>query len=205
VAEDALTMMNSLLARSDEQKIEIAIARKKILLLLRKYKELLQGVENVPDPVFASTPGSLADKYYGIGVARKALHDEAVAQAAFLKAKTIAEEQLKQTPDDARIHALSAKVLARLGEKEGALFEAQRATELLPESKDAFFGQEITGSVAEVYAIIGDNAHAIEILEGLLNRPSWIAVEGLKVDPVWDPLRSDPHFQALLNKYGGKS
>jgi len=205
VAEEALTMMNSLPARSDEQKIEIALARKNILLSLRKYKQLLQGVENVPDPVFASTPGALADKYYDIGVARKALHDEAVAQAAFLKAKTIAEEQLKQTSDDARIHAFSAKVLARLGEKEGALLEAQRATELLPESKDAFFGPKITGSVAEVYAILGDNVHAIEILEGLLNRPSWIAVEGLKVDPVWDPLRNDPRFEALLNKYGRKS
>ena len=205
VAEEALTVMNALPASSDEQKIEIAIARKKILLLLRKYRELLQGVEDVPDPVFESTPGALGEKYCGIGVARKALHDEAAAQAAFLKAKTVAEAQLKQSPGDARIHALSAKVLACLGEKEGALLEAQRAAELLPESKDAFFGPEITASVAEVHAILGNNARAIEILEGLLSRPSWVAVEGLRVDPVWDPLRNDPHFQALLNKYGRKS
>jgi hypothetical protein len=76
---------------------------------------------------------------------------------------------------------------------------------LLPESKDAFFGPEITASVAEVHAILGNNARAIEILEGLLSRPSWVAVEGLRVDPVWDPLRNDPHFRALLNKYGRKS
>ena len=92
-----------------------------------------------------------------------------------------------------------------LGENEAALLEAQRARELLPESKDAFGGQEITAAAAEVYAIVGNNNQAIEILEELLHRPSWIAVEGLKVDPVWDPLRSDPHFQALLNKYGRKS
>jgi hypothetical protein len=85
----------------------------------------------------------LGDKYYGIGAARKALHDEAAAQAAFLKAKTIAEAQLKQSPGDARIHALSAKVLACLGEKGGALLEAQRATELLPESKDAFLDRKL--------------------------------------------------------------
>jgi protein kinase/serine/threonine-protein kinase len=205
VAEEALAAMNSLPASSDEQKIEIAIARKKVLLLLRKYGELLQGVENVPDDLFGSTPGALGDKYYGIGIARKALHDEAAARAAFLKAKTIAEAQLKQSPDDARIHAQSAKVLACLGEKEAALLEAQRARELLPETKDAFGGPQITAAVAEVHAILGNNAHAIEILEGLLNRPSWVAVEGLKVDPVWDPLRNDPRFQALLNKYGGKS
>jgi serine/threonine-protein kinase len=205
VAGEALTVINSLPASSDEQKIEIAVARKKILQLLRKYRELLQGMEDVPDPVFESTPGALGEKYYGIGVARKALHDEAAAQAALLKAKTIAEAQLKQSPGDARIHALSAKVLACLGEKEGALLEAQRATELLPESKDAFGGQEITASVAEVHAILGNNARAIEILEGLLSRPSWVAVGGLRVDPVWDPLRNDPRFQALLNKYGRKT
>ena len=205
VAEDALAVMNSLPASSNEQKIEIAIARRRLLLLLRKYKELMQGMEDVPDDLFGSTPGALGDKYYGIGIARKALHDEAAAQAAFLTAKTIAEAQLKQSSDDARIHAQSAKVLACLGENEGALLEAQRARQLLPESKDAFGGQEIMASMAEVHAILGNNAYAIEILEGLLSRPSWVAVEGLKVDPVWDPLRNDPRFQALLKKYGRKS
>ena len=204
VAEKALAVMNSLPATSDEQKTEIAIARNKILLLLRRYRELLQGMENVPDEVFVSTPGALGDKYYGIGTARKTLHDEAAAQAAFLKAKTVVKAQLKQSPDDAKIHAQSAKVLACLGEKEAALVEGQRAMELLPETKDAFIGPQITAAVAEVHAILGDNAHAIDILEGLLSRPSWVAVEGLKVDPVWDPLRNDPRFRELLNKYGRK-
>ena len=205
MAEKALAVMNSLPASSDEQKTEIAIARKKILVLLRRYRELLEGMENVPDDVFVSTPGALGDKYYGIGTARKALHDEAAARTAFRKAQTILEAQLKQSPDDARGHALSAKVLACMGEREAALLEAQRAMELLPERKDAFGGQEITAAVAEVDAILSNNAHAIQILEGLLNRPSWVAVEGLKVDPVWDPLRNDPRFQALLSKYGRKS
>jgi hypothetical protein len=30
-------------------------------------------------------------------------------------------------------------------------------------------------------------------------------VQSLKVNPIWDPLRNDPQFQALLNKHGGKS
>ena len=110
----------------------------------------------------------------------------------------------KQSPDDARLHAELAKVLARLGEKDAALFEAQRARELLPENKDAFGGPEITAAAAQVHAILGNNADTVKILEELLNRPSWITVEGLKADPVWDPLRSNSGFQALLKKYGGK-
>mgnify|MGYP003693921035 CR=1 FL=1 len=63
--------MNALPASSDEQKIEIAIARKKILLLLRKYRELLQGVEDVPDPVFESTPGALGESIMASGLREK--------------------------------------------------------------------------------------------------------------------------------------
>jgi hypothetical protein len=59
--------------------------------------------------------------------------------------------------------------------------------------------------VAEVHAILGDNGRAIEILDGLLSRPSAVTVQSLKVNPIWDSLRNDPGFQALLNKYGGKA
>jgi len=75
---------------------------------------------------------------------------------------------------------------------------------LVPESKDAFGGPEIAAGVAEVHAILGDNGRAIEILEGLLSRPTAVTVQGLKVSPIWDSLRNDPRFQALIDKYGAK-
>ena len=103
------------------------------------------------------------------------------------------------------MHIQLAKVLAHLGEKDAALAEARRATELLPESKDALGGPEIAAGAAEVHTILGDNGRAIEILDGLLSRPSAVTVHGLKVNPIWDPLRNDPQFQALLDKYGGKA
>ena len=65
--------------------------------------------------------------------------------------------------------------------------------------------RSITAGVAEVYSTLGENDRAIEILDELLSRPSAITVQGLKVNPIWDPLRSDPRFQALLQKYGGKA
>jgi tetratricopeptide (TPR) repeat protein len=165
----------------------------------------LQAAESLPDEKLAGYPGGLWKKYYFTGFALRALHDEAGARAAFLKAKNAAEEQMRRSPDDAKLHIQLAVVLAQLGEKEQALAEAQRATELLPESKDAFGGPEITAGVAEVYAILGENSRAIEILDGLLNRPSSVTVQGLKINPVWDPLRTDPNFQALLTKYSGKA
>jgi serine/threonine-protein kinase len=165
----------------------------------------LREAESLPDAQIAAYPGGLWAKYYYIGFARKELHDDAGARAAFEKAKSAAEEQVRRSPDSEDAHIQLAKVLAQLGEKEAAIAEAQRATELLPESKDAFAGPEITASVAEVYATIGEKNRAIEILDGLLSRPSAITVESLKINPLWDPLRSDPRFQALLQKHGGKA
>jgi len=76
---------------------------------------------------------------------------------------------------------------------------------LLPESKDAFGGPEITTGMAEVYCIVGESGRAIELLDGLLSRPSGVTVPLLKLRPAWDPLRNDPRFQALIDKYGAKA
>jgi len=204
VAEKAFAAVKSV-PMTNEQKVKTASARADVFLLERKYREGLQESESLPDDLLAGLPGALSGKYYLIGFARKALHDEPGARAAFLKAKSSVEEQLKRSPDTVEAHIQLAKVLAYLNEKDSALSEAQRATDMLPESKDAFGGPEITAGVAEVHAILGDNDRAIEILDGLLSRPSAVTVRGLKVNPIWDPLRNDPRFQALIDKYGAKT
>ena len=204
VAEKAFDVLKSA-PMTDEQRLYTGAARADVFLLERKYKEGLQQAESLPDDRLASLPGALCNKYYLIGFAEKALGDEAGARAAFLKAKSAAEEQLKKSPDSSDAHIQLAKILACLGEKDAALSEAQRATDLRPESKDAFSGPEITQGVAQVYAILGDTGAAIEILDGLLSRPSSVTARSLQVNPIWDSLRNDPQFQALLNKYGGTS
>ncbi len=187
------------------EKLWIAGARADVFLLERKYKEGLREAESLPDDLFTSIPAKLCAKYYLIGFARKALHDQAGALAALLKAKDLVEAQLRQSPDSPDMRIQLAKVLAYLGQKDAALGEAQRAAELLPESKDAFGGPEITAGVAEVYCIVGESSRAIELLDGLLSRPSSVTAPGLKLNPIWDPLRTDPRFQALIDKYGAKT
>jgi TolB-like protein/class 3 adenylate cyclase/Flp pilus assembly protein TadD len=204
VAERAFAAVKSS-PMTKEQKFKTAIARSDVFLLERKYREGLQEAESLPDDMLATVPGHLGRKYYLVGCARKALQDDAEAREAFLKSKSFIEADLKQSPDDPVIRVQLAKALAWLGEKDAALAQAQRATELRPESKDAFGGPEITVGVAEVHTILGDHARSIEILEGLLSRPSGLTVQGLKVNPLWDPLRHDPQFQALLDKYSGKN
>ena len=206
VAEKAFETLKSV-PMTNEQKLRIAGARVDVFLLERKYKEGLETAGSLPDDQLAAAfqEHAVGGKYYYIGFARKSLQDDAGARAAFLKAKSAIEEGLKRSPDAADTHIQLAKVLAYLGEKDSALAEAQRASELLPESKDAFGGPDIMEGVAQVHAILGENDRAIEILDGLLSRPSAVTAQALKVNPIWDPLRSDPRFQALIDKYGGKA
>jgi TolB-like protein/Tfp pilus assembly protein PilF len=199
LAEKAFEALKSI-QMTNEQKLKTADARTDVFLLERRYIEGLREAESLPDDQLADYPGSLWSKYYNIGSARRALQEEPGARAAFLKAKSAAEEQLKRTPDAAKPHIQLAKVLAFLGENDSAMAEAQRARELQPESKDAFEGPVITEGVAQVCAILGDKDQAIEILDGLLNRPSYVTVQGLRVNPIWDSLRNDPRFQALIDR-----
>jgi TolB-like protein/Tfp pilus assembly protein PilF len=190
---------------SDEQRLQLIGNEANLLLLQRKYDQLLQLGEKFPDDSFAAAPGSLAMKYFAIGIAQKGLGDDTAARTALVKAKNILETQLKQKPDDPDLHVGFAKILAWLGEKDAAIAEAQRAVDLRPESKDAFQGPEITEQVAQVYTIVGDNARAIEMLDALLSRPSEVTLHALKVNPAWDSLRNDAGFQALFAKYAGKA
>ena len=190
---------------SDEERLKMVGDEANLLLLQRKYQQILQLGQRFPDDSFATVPSSLAMKYFAIGIAQKGLGDDAAAHSAFVKAKNIFEEQLKQKSEDLGLHIQLAKVLAWLGDKDAAIAEAQRAMDLRPESKDAFEGPEITEQVAQVYTILGDNARAIELLDGLLSRPSEMTLQTLKVNPAWDPLRNDPGFQALFAKYAGKA
>ena len=204
VAERAFEALKSI-QMTNEQKLKTADARTDVFLLERRYSEGLREAESLPDDRLAGYPRELWSKYYYIGFARRALQDKPGARAAFLTAKSAAEEQLKHSPDDAKLRIQLAKVLAFLGEKDSALAEAQRASELQPESKDALDGPEITEGVARVFAILGDNDRAIEILDGLLNRPSYVTVHSLRVDPIWDPLRNDPRFQALIDRHDARA
>jgi TolB-like protein/Tfp pilus assembly protein PilF len=191
--------------KSPEIEAKLAAIRVTVLLFQRKFEEAARAAENFPDAKLTQIPGSLCYKYTAIGVARKALQDEAGAREVLARAKAFAEAEVVQNPDSATSHARLAEALAWIGEKEAALTEIQRAQQLLPMSKDAFEGPEIVAKAAEIRAILGDGAGAVAILDELLQRPSPVTLGMLKVNPVWDGIRSDQQFQRLIDKYSAKA
>ena len=190
---------------SVEDRAMLLLSGASVAFLQGKYKEALATLESASDEVFSGKPGGLFEKRLMAALALRKLGQEAEAEAGFLKAKELAETEVRAAPNDAARNANLARALARLGEKDAAIAQAKRATELLPESVDAFSGPDMTAMLAEVYAITGENANAIELLDGLLSRPSGISVAWLRIDPAMDGLRDDPHFQELLQKYEAKT
>ena len=187
----------------DETKMHFTIALAQTRLLQRKYAEAVQAAESLPDAALAKDPDGLMGKYGAIGIGKKLLGDAAGAREAFLKAKDYAEKYVADAPKEAKRRGRLAEALAWLGEKDAAIAEAIRATEILPESVDAFDGPVCTQTLAEVYMIVGEYDKALPIIDGLLSRNTQVTVAQLKVNPLWDPLRQDPRFLAILQKHGG--
>jgi hypothetical protein len=68
----------------------------------------------------------------------------------------------------------------------------------MPVSRDAYDGMLVLQSLAQVYTWTGEPDQALDLLRQLLRMPGYITYGYLRVDPSWDPLRSDPRFNKFL-------
>jgi TolB-like protein/Tfp pilus assembly protein PilF len=202
VAERAVAMLSAK-PITEENRAHMNMALAQTRLLQRRYPEALPLAENVKDELLGQDLESVAAKYQCIGIAKKMMNDVAGAREAFLNAKKIADKIIAAIPDHPKGHERAAHALAWLGEKDAAIAEAKRATELLPESVDAFDGPVCTQTLAEVSMIVGEHDKALELLDGLLTRSTQVTVAQLKISPICDPVRQDPRFIAMLKKHGG--
>jgi TolB-like protein/Tfp pilus assembly protein PilF len=144
-------------------------------------------------------------KQVGLALAQRIAGDTAHAKAAAEQARNTLEPIRKEQPDNAFVAAALAVAYAILDEKDSALKEAERATTLVPSSKDRLSGPGFEENLALVEMIIGEKSRAISILTRLLQTPygGWLYSPApitsalLRLDPIWDPLRAEPAFQKL--------
>jgi tetratricopeptide (TPR) repeat protein len=179
----------------------VTFARMQLLLLQRKFTDALAVLkQSTQDATHHDKPRELFE-----GAIYTFLNDKEKALYAFQRARPVAEKALRESPDDASRHVTLGFILAGIGQKNAAIAEGKRAVELLPESQDAFDGPKMTVHLAQIYAWTGENDQALELLDRSLNTPNGVTVPVLRLDPMWDPLRSDPRFQALIDRYAAKA
>jgi TolB-like protein/Flp pilus assembly protein TadD len=183
----------------------VTLIRAWVLTLQRKFPEALQLIHQFPKETLTGRTTAPCPKLFLEGSLYWYQGDKVKAQPAFETARIVAEQLVQESPDDGARHGQLGLVLAGLGRKEEAIKEGKRAVELLPEAQDALDGPEVAVVLAQIYAWTGEHDQAFELLDHLLQVPSSLTVPILKLDPVWDSLRKDPRFQALIDKYGAKA
>jgi TolB-like protein/DNA-binding winged helix-turn-helix (wHTH) protein/tetratricopeptide (TPR) repeat protein len=139
-------------------------------------------------------------------------------------------EVRKEIAVDASIlpaHIVLADILVKMGRNDEAIVEIEKAQAITPDSIDpdraciyALSGHQDKAiklvqsmrsrsrshfvpptDFARVYSSLGDKEEALRWLEvAFVQRDTHL--DGLKINPQWDPLRADPRFQDLLKRAG---
>ena len=159
------------------------------LLLLRRYDEaehsLRQALAQQPDDPSASL--NLADCLTLAG-------EE--AEARRLYAGIVASAERLATPGNWQLLSVKAQALAHLGRTVEAVEAIQQALRLTPDNA------QLALEAAVVYTLVGDRGSALFQARQAANRgvdANWFAL------PFFDPLRSEPDFQALaLSRRSGR-
>ena len=180
-------------------------ARVWILTLQQRFSDALQVLERFRGETMFNSTTAPSPKAFVKGMIYLLQGDKVRAQPELEQARLVSEKLLREVPDDPNRHAQHGLILAALGQKQEAITEGKRAVELLPESQDALDGPRATETLAQIYAWTGESDEAFRLLDHLLVVPSGLTIPMLKIDPAWDPLRKDPRYQALIDKYSTKS
>ncbi len=154
-----------------------------ILFYSRQYDRAIEQLHTVLDmePTFPRARGLLISAYVQKGRFAQALADT---------------EKVRRIDDSPGIWALQAYVYGRAGQ----LVEARRALVKFEQSNRR--GQvDSPVALAAAYAGMGDKEKLFNCLQEAFAERSNSLV-ALKVDPIYDPYRSDPRFQALLRRVG---
>ena len=133
------------------------------------------------------------------GQLAKVRGNESAARAAFISARNELGRTVQNQPDYAAALCALGVVDAVLGNKADAIREGERAVELTPVSKNAIEGATLVRYLAVIYAWTGEKDRAIQRLAETTYLPgSHVSYGYLRLHPLWNPLRDDPRFEALV-------
>jgi tetratricopeptide (TPR) repeat protein len=132
------------------------------------------------------------------GLAARARNDLRTARGAFTAARPEYERTVRAQPDYGPPLCVLGMIDAALGRNDEAIREGQRAVELLPVSKDALNGAQLSKCLAVIYAWTGEKDRAIDQIAATLQVPGDLSYGQLKLHLYWDPLRGDPRFEKIV-------
>src|SRR2546430_2057966 len=124
--------------------------------------------------------------------------DKRAARDAFTAARDEAAKLVREQPNYPEALCVLGMADAFLGHKEDAIREGRRAVELLPVMKDSMGGSLLLQYLAVIYAWTGEKDLVFDQLTVAARTPGFLSYGHLRLDPYWDPLRSDPRFEKIV-------
>ncbi|HEY3663912.1 MAG TPA: FlgO family outer membrane protein [Chthoniobacterales bacterium] len=141
-----------------------------------------------------------------VGLIARGRGNEEEAGRAFRAAKEAVLIEAVESPNDPKILIMQALIDSMLGREDEAIATGERAVQLLPISADALDGPLLATNLAAIYAQLGRNDQALDLLAKLVRQIGGPTPGTLRVEPQWDPLRDDPRFHDLsLGEFGTES
>ena len=167
----------------------------------RDYPAALDRLARAPEKLFVAQHEITPDAQLR-GLIYRFMGDTARSRASFDTTRVFLESEITKRPDDYRLHISLGITLAGLGRKREAVQEVKRTTELISIFNDAVTGIFPIITLAQVYTMVGMHDAALDRLAYLLSlhAPKYITPSLLRLDPIYDPLRDHPRFQAFLAK-----
>ncbi len=158
-----------------------------------------------PDPASGYFNGELR---LWLGWAQEVAGDHVGARESWRQARSEMEPFLKEQPDNYGLICDLALINMSLGDKADALAFSERAIAANPVEKDAVAGPYPIEILARVAARMGEPDRAVAALQKVLSTPYSGSVGFgvpltpalLRLDPMFDPLQSDPRFQKLCEE-----
>ena len=185
----------------------VTATRWEVAMLRRDYSAAKKVVETSSANELSYTNAGTTPKVFFEGCIYLAQGVNVKAQQALELARPALEAAVQEAPASAERHAILGWLYAFMGRKDDAIREGRLAVELKPESTDAVDGTLMSAYLALIYARVGENDLAISLIDRLLKIPGAvdsadysITINDLKYRWEWDPIRSDPRFQAIITE-----
>jgi tetratricopeptide (TPR) repeat protein len=199
-----LAQGNLTAARAAIRSAPAEIAPTTLVALFGNYWDLCWALDDAYQQLLLRLPPSAFDDdraVWGLVLAQTwQLRGDTVRSRAYADSALAAfDAQVAAAPDQAQRHVLRGLALAYRGRKAEAIAAGERAVALVSIDQDAYNGPYYQHQLVRIYLLAGDPEKALDRLEPLLKIPYYLSPSWLRIDPTFDPLRSNSRFRRLVD------